>query len=104
MDWGLIVAVLALALTALGGLVTWVVRFTKAENSSETARNALTKAEALEKELAGFRVEVARNYATAAMVTAVAGQMEAAVNRLADRLDRILEARVAPTPRRRNPE
>lgn len=103
MDWGLVVAVLTLALAALGGLVAWVVRFTKAESSSETAREALRKAESIEKELSEFRERVARDYATAAMVAAVEGRVVSAIDRLADRLDRILEARI-PASRRKTPE
>lgn len=103
MDWGLVVAVLTLCLGALGGLVAWVVRFTKAESSSETAREALRKTESLEKELSDFRVAVARDYATAAMVAAVEGRVVAAIDRLGDRLDRILEARM-PASRRKSAE
>jgi hypothetical protein len=95
MDASLIVAILALLVTLGGGFAAWVIRFGKAEAAAETARQALEKAESGEAALAAFKVEVAQNYATAEMVNSVASRVEGAIDRLADRLDRILEQRAA---------
>lgn len=98
MDWGLLVAIAALVLTAAGGLAVWAIRFGKAETSSETARMALERAESVERDLADFRERVARDYATAEMVAAVERNMTYAINRLTDRIDRVLEYRTPYNP------
>lgn len=104
MDWGLIVAILALACTIIGGGTAWVLRFGRIEAAAETAKLAQAKADEIERELASFKVEVAQNYATAAMVASVERSVGEAINRLTDRLDRILEMRVPATRTTRSPK
>lgn len=91
MDTGTVIAILALAVTVIGGGTAWVLRFGRIEAAAEVAREARAETEKLAKELAEFKVDVARNYATAAMVAAVESSVVAAINRLGDRMDRIFE-------------
>lgn len=101
MDTGDIIAALSLALLVLGGGITWVLRFGKVESAAEDALEAKKLAEQATKDLAEFKERVARDYATANMVAAVEGRVVAAIDRLGDRLDRLLEGRAAPAPTRR---
>lgn len=103
MDWGILVAVAGLGLAIMGGFAAWVIRFGKAEGALEEAKEAKALAISAKGELADFKERVAREYATAAMVAAVEGRVITAIDRLADRLDRILEHRVTPAPRTRRP-
>jgi len=73
-----------LAVMILGGAAVWASRVM-------SGAAALKKVEHLERDLAEFKERVARDYATAAMVAAVERSVGDAINRLTDRLDRILE-------------
>ena len=101
MDLGTIIALTALAVTALGGGVAWVLRFGKAESAVDVATRAQAAADAISKELAEFRIEVARDYATTSTLASVERAVTEAFNRLSDRIDRLLELRPAAPPRSR---
>jgi hypothetical protein len=95
MDTGAIIALAAFILAALGALTAGVLRFGKVEAAIEEARDAKALAVSAKGELADFREKVARDYATADMVASVEGRVVAAIDRLGDRIDRILDARPA---------
>lgn len=95
MDGATIIALVALSVTVVGGLATWAIRFGKAENAHDLAKEAVATANAAVSDLAEFKERVARDYATANMVASVEGRVVAAIDRLGDRIDRILEARPA---------
>lgn len=57
------------------------------------AENAEKKAAAVEKDLADFKVEAARRFVTDEMLAKVEERIVGAIDRLADRLDRIIESR-----------
>lgn len=90
MDTGTLVAILALAVTIIGGGTAWVLRFGKIEAAVERSEAAEAKVQEIQRELVEFKVEVARNYATAAMVAQVERGVGEAINRLSDRLDKVL--------------
>lgn len=91
MNVGDVTGILALAVTILGGVAMWVLRWGKIESAAEVARKAEAEVDKVRAELASFRESVARDYATAAMMAAVQTSVETALNRLSDRLDRVLE-------------
>jgi hypothetical protein len=99
-----IIALAGLVLTGAGGFVVVIMRFGKVEAVAEAAlaaaEGAEIKADTADKELSEFKERVAREYATSAMVVAVEGRVVAAIDRLGDRIDRILESRPV-TPARR---
>lgn len=106
--WAIIVAAFAFVGTVIG-IVAAISRVSDRLTKAEAANDAAKRAEAAAEEahgtavkalgeLADFREKVAREYATASMVAAVEGRIVTAIDRLADRLDRILENR--PTPAR----
>lgn len=54
-------------------------------------------------ELSEFKIKAAEEYATHDMVEKVKDEVVAAINRLAERLDNVLDRSVAPASRRRKP-
>ena len=105
----------------LGVYAGWVARIIKGESASDTAKEAKTeaaqaradlaafKAEAgrlvsdARAELAAFKTEAAGRFATIEMLEKSENRVADAINRLADRLDRVLEIRETqrPAPRSR---
>lgn len=96
MEAATLIALGALVLTAMGGFAAWVIRFGKAESAMEVARASQAEVDAVKGQLAAFKVEVARDYATASMVAAFEMRMAAAFDRLGDRIDRLIESRAEP--------
>ena len=120
-EWAWLIALgmflIALATFAFG----WVAKILKGEGASDTAKEAKTevaqaradlaafKAEAARlvsdarAELAAFKTEAAGRFATIEMLEKSENRVADAINRLADRLDRVLEIREAsrPAPRSR---
>jgi hypothetical protein len=97
MDVGAIVGIVGVSIAVVGGVAVWAVRVSKGETASAKVdrleRDFIAKSAALERDLAEFKVTVSREYATAAMVTAVEKAVTDAFNRLSDRIDRLLENR-----------
>lgn len=81
----------AFLLAAIGFVAGWVGRIIKGEAAAENAKAATAKAEKVEADLAAFKTEVARDYASAKMVEQVEGRVVSAIDRLGDRLDNIVE-------------
>jgi hypothetical protein len=111
-----VAAMIAIAATVGGGIAAWVTmrikvnRHEAAMAEMEKANSALkaelkNTAERAEKirslgahELAEFKLQVAREYATIATVREVKDEVVAAINRLSDRLDELFSV-----PRSRRP-
>ena len=96
-DWGVIGSlwpILAFGLTTTVGVVIWAIR---AESRSKTnemiAKEAKANAQKAMDDLSLFKERVAQEYVTATTLTAVREEIGGAINRLSDRIDRILEAR-----------
>lgn len=87
-------------LTALSVYGTWVVARYKGEQAFEAARSARERADSVERELAAFRAEANARFATIEMLEKSENRVADAINRLADRLDRVLET-TRPAPRTR---
>jgi propanediol dehydratase large subunit len=86
-----LIAAATLALTIAGAVAFWANRINKGENALEIAKSALAKADECRKELADFKVHVAANYASNSTIEAMEARLIEAINRLGDRLDRVLE-------------
>lgn len=81
------ISIAGLVIVLAGGIAVWANRVAKGETAS-------AKVDRLERDLSDFKERVARDYATAAMVAATEKAIGAAIDRLADRIDRILERRI----------
>lgn len=88
--------VFAALLVTLGGVV-WrlAVGLTAAKNKADAAmivaNDATTLARQAERDLSTFREQVARTYVTSEGLTRLETALTGAINRLGDRLDRVLE-------------
>lgn len=92
------------ALAFVGFVAGWVGRIMKGEAAMEVAKAALARAEKVERDLANFKIEAAEKFATIELVEKSENRVVDAINRLADRLDRILESpRSAPRSRATKP-
>ena len=93
MDW-MIVSSLWPVLLFLGGIIVWAIR---AEARSKSNEGIATEAKAIAQraidDLTAFKERVAQEYVTATTLLAVREEIGGAINRLSDRIDRILEAR-----------
>lgn len=93
MDW-MIVSSLWPVLLFLGGIIVWAIR---AEARSKSDEVLATEAKAIAQraidDLTTFKERVAQEYVTATTLLAVREEIGGAINRLAERIDRILEAR-----------
>ena len=69
----------------------WSRRVSSGESAKEIASAALAKAEAAEANLAAFKAEVAKDYASNAMILQLETRLVAAIDRIGDRLDRAFE-------------
>ncbi|CAN7314331.1 hypothetical protein LJR009_001577 [Bosea sp. LjRoot9] len=76
-----------------------VVRFQGAQHDKRIARLD-ERCEALGRELSSFKLDAANRFVTDEMMTKLEDRVIAAIDRLADRLDKIFENRI--TPRRGN--
>ncbi|WP_279482236.1 hypothetical protein [Aureimonas sp. SK2] len=84
LPWGTLLAML--------GVVAYVAR--TAMNYSRTAESAAAakaKSDVIERELGAFRLEVASKYVQADALRSMRDEISASMNRLGDRLDRIVE-------------
>lgn len=72
-----------------------VVRFQAAQHDKRIARLE-ERCETLGRELSGFKVEAAQRFVTDDMLAKLEERVIGAIDRLADRLDRIIENRPAP--------
>ena len=86
--------IVTLAASIAGSYAVTKFRSERAEQRAEAAER---RAEAVEKELAEFKLDAAKRYVTDEMLMKVEERILVAVNRLGDRLDRVLDA---PRPRR----
>jgi hypothetical protein len=71
----------------------WALTKRTAEAAKETADAANKKASDLERQLAEFKIEAAKRFATDETLAGVRSEVVEAINRLADRLDRVIEGR-----------
>lgn len=85
-DPNALIALGTLLLAAAGGIAFWSVRISKGENALDVAKR-------VERDLAEFKVHVAANYASNSTIAEMEGRLIDAINRLGDRLDRVLERR-----------
>lgn len=94
-----------LLIAAASFFAGWVGRIIKGEAAAETAKAAMQKADQCVADLAAFKTEVARDYASTKMVEQVEFRVVAAIDRLGDRLDTVFEALMTkpsrPAPRTR---
>jgi hypothetical protein len=102
-EWTWLIALgmflIAVATFAFG----WVARILKGESASDTAKEAKSEASMARADLAAFKAEAAGRFATIEMLEKSENRVADAINRLADRLDRVLEIRDSqrPAPRSR---
>jgi hypothetical protein len=93
MDW-MIVSSLWPVLLFLGGIIVWAIRAEARSKSNEViATEVKAIAQRAIDDLTAFKERVAQEYVTAATLLAVREEIGGAINRLAERIDRILEAR-----------
>lgn len=95
MNWPAVVAVVGLfglALSALTFYGGWVASRTRGEDAAKAAKSAHQRIDAFTKELADFKAEVARDYASNRMIEQMEARLVTAINRLGDRLDRVFLA------------
>lgn len=93
MSWDAVMAVVMAASAGIG-LVVWAVR---AEGRSRSNEAAATEAKRIAitcmNDLASFREKVAQEYVTTTALAVIRVEITEALNRLGDRLDRLLERR-----------
>lgn len=104
-EYGWMIALGGLVLTALAAYAGWVARIMKGEEAAVAAKEARDSAASVKADLAAFKAEAAGRFATIEMLEKSENRVADAINRLADRLDRVLEIRESPPPRatRRTP-
>ena len=79
--------------------MSWgIVRFQAGQHDKRIARLD-ERVEALGRELAEFKVEAAKRFVTDEMLLRLEERVVGAIDRLAERLDRVIEARAAPRGR-----
>jgi hypothetical protein len=79
--------------TALVSVATaWAITKRAAEEALRKAEAAEAHAARVERDLGEFKVEAARRFVTDEMLTKVEERVVEAINRLGDRLDRLLDA------------
>jgi len=107
-EWGWLIGAAGVFLTFLTFYGGWVIARQKGESAADTAKEAKATIEAVKADLAAFKTEVARDYASAKMVEQVESRVVSAIDRLGDRLDNIVEivlnnrpAQQRPAPRSR---
>jgi hypothetical protein len=95
-DWtavGAIWPIFAAGFATVIGVVIWAIRAEgRSTTNATTATEALRIAALTAAELASFRERVAQEYATMATVASFRAEILDAINRLGDRIDRVLEA------------
>lgn len=93
MDW-MFISSLWPIIVFLGGIVVWAIRAEARSKSNEVvAREAKVIAQKAIDDLTAFKERVAQEYVTATTLLAVREEIGGAINRLSERIDRILEAR-----------
>jgi len=93
-DISLSVAVLLTGGAMLVGIASsWAVTRSQVGNLTERLRSAEAEIKQGQVDLAQFKLDAARRFVTDEMMTKVEERVVDAINRLADRLDRILEKR-----------
>lgn len=96
-DWvflGSLWPIFAFGLTSGLAIVVWAIRAESRSKANEvTAKEAMVVAHKTTEDLSLFKERVAQEYATATTLLAVREEIGGAINRLSDRIDRILEAR-----------
>ena len=97
-EWTWLIALGGLILTVLGVYAGWVGRIIKGEGASDTAKEAKMEAAQTRADLAAFKAEAAGRFARIEMLEKSEHRVADAINRLADRLDRVLEIRETPRP------
>ena len=102
-EWTWVIALGMFVLAAATFAFGWVARIIKGESASDTAREAKQEAAQARSDLAAFKAEAAGRFATIEMLEKSENRVADAINRLADRLDRVLEIRETqrPAPRSR---
>jgi len=85
---------LGVRVTGLTIFAGWVIRINKGEGAAEKVTVLTNKVDKIEHELSAFKEQVARDYATTNMLATVEGRIVGAIERLGDRMDRILEQRL----------
>jgi hypothetical protein len=86
----LFLTIITIVVSIAGG---WAITRQTAENAQRAAAEAKALADAVQKQLADFKVEAVQRFATDEMLAAVKTEITEAINRLSDRLDRNFEAR-----------
>lgn len=97
MDWAIIGAlwpILAFGFTSGIAIVVWAIRAESRSKANEVmAKEAKANAQKANDDLSLFKERVAQEYVTATTLLAVREEIGGAINRLSERIDRILEAR-----------
>lgn len=96
MNWETAAAIGMFACAALGLAGGWFARVMKGENAAEAARVALAAVETVRADLAAFKTEVARDYASNRMIEQMEERLVKAIERLGDRMDAWIDR---PSPR-----
>jgi ribosome-associated translation inhibitor RaiA len=84
---------LTLLLTAAGVYAGWILRIAKGESAAEKVKAVEVELAHVKTELSEFKVHVAATYASSGTIEQMESRLVDAINRLGDRLDRVLERR-----------
>lgn len=88
-------------LVAIAALATYVVRISLAfGKTASEASSAKAKADAVEKDLASYKLEVAEKYVQAEAMREFRDELGGEIRRLGDRLDRVIEMAASRTSSR----
>lgn len=90
-----IVALAGVFIALASGYAGWVARILRGESAAKKVDAVAADLDATKKELAEFKVHVAANYASNSTLEQMENRLIDAINRLGERLDRVLERRPA---------
>lgn len=88
----MMVANLATIVMAIaGGIWAWARISNRSKANTHIAKEARDKAEAVEKDLAAFKLEAAKDYASNKLIETLGGKIMDEIHSLRDRVDRVLD-------------
>lgn len=99
-EWGWVIGAAGVGVSFLTFYGGWVAARQKGESAADAAKKAQETADQTARDLAAFKAEAAGRFATIEMLEKSENRVADAINRLADRLDRVLET-TRPAPRTR---
>lgn len=88
-----------LAAGACGLVATWAVVRYQIRQHAERIADLTRRAEAQEQALQAFKLEAVQRFVSDEMLSKVETRISDAINRLADRLDKVLDGRTSPRSR-----